>query len=552
LEEIFEGEEWFRHKEGGFGSALGSITINPKNPKHWFFTDWYAIYQTSDAGKNWKLTINGIEDTVLHALTQDPLDPGMVHLGMADNGYFWSENGGERFYLAEGISNNVKCISVARSQPSRVYAVGPRTHEWEANQVFVSINRGHNWTRSPMEGLPDMAKEGRKCNTIVADPKNPYVAYLAVSGNIAPNAGGVYKSTDGGKKWTWISEGLPTVDKFFRDSIWDQGREIAISPDGSLLCISREQGAVYRYDASTQKWTQSKPEGNGTYYAIVADNLTPGRFFLSLRGVGLFRSDDGGKSWKRVLDKSAGYVTTDEMVKDRVAVGTEDGVMLSTNGGETWKELDRNLPYRINPIVAFAGERLVAGTAGNGAFWIPLSAKGAQPIKAKPATEAQVPESIASAPPIQNGDMTTGDKIPAGWTNVWQGSGKLEALRDVSTHKGAPASLKLQSVEGAAYGTVGQNFAAYAGRFTLSGWVKSSGNLDETLLAIQAFGEDGKQVGWITLVDTRGKKEWTQFRQTLSLPAGTKSWNLVLTLKGDGAVWLDEVQTQPEKSVFPD
>jgi photosystem II stability/assembly factor-like uncharacterized protein len=253
LQEIYEGEEWFRHESGGYGWALGSITVDPRDPNHWFFTDWFAIYQTFDAGKNWKLTIDGIEVTVLHALTQDPSDPAVVHLGMADNGYFWSENGGERFYLGEGISNNVKSISLSPKLPNRLYAVGPRTHEWEANQAFVSIDRGRTWTRSPMEGLPDLAKEGRKCNTIEADVQNPYVVYLAVSGNVAPGAGGVYRSTDGGKKWNWFGDGLPTVDQFFRESIWDQGREIASSPEGSLVCISREQSAAYRFDQGCAK-----------------------------------------------------------------------------------------------------------------------------------------------------------------------------------------------------------------------------------------------------------------------------------------------------------
>ncbi|MDQ2687896.1 MAG: hypothetical protein M3Y28_08525, partial [Armatimonadota bacterium] len=78
VQEVYEGQEWFRHKTGGMGSALGSITVDPRDPNHWFFTDWFAIYQTPDAGLHWQLSIDGIEDTVLHDITQDPTDPGVV------------------------------------------------------------------------------------------------------------------------------------------------------------------------------------------------------------------------------------------------------------------------------------------------------------------------------------------------------------------------------------------------------------------------------------------------------------------------------------------
>ncbi|HEX8235645.1 MAG TPA: hypothetical protein VF600_06780 [Abditibacteriaceae bacterium] len=553
LEEMYEGEEWFRHKTGGYGWALGSITVDPRDANHWFFTDWFAIYQTFDAGKHWNLTIDGIEVTVLHALTQDPSDPAVVHLGMADNGYFWSENGGERFHLGEGISNNVKSISLSPTLPNRLYAVGPRTHEWEANQVFVSIDRGRTWTRSPMEGLPDLAKESRKCNTIVADAKNPYVVYLTVSGSVAPAAGGLYRSTDGGKKWNWFGDGLPTVDKFFRDSIWDQGREIASSPDGSLVCISREQSAAYRLDSATQKWTRVK-SGGGAYYSVVADNFTPGRFFMGIRysKEGLFRSNDGGATWHKIYDGTAGHVTTDAAVKGRVAAGTEDGVILSLDGGNTWQALDKRLPYRINNMVAFAGDRLIVGTSGNGAFWMPLSTQGAQPVRARPVVEARVPTALGMVPQVVNGDMSGGTTRPNGWNTPWTGTGEIEVLRDTTSFRSAPASLQLRSVGGAAYGTVSQTVAATKTPMLMSGVARSSGQFEEAVVAVQAFDATGKQIDWFTLSDVRDSSRWTTFQKNVALSPQTAKWNLVVTLRGTGAVWLDDFKIEAAPSVFLD
>ncbi|MBV9469404.1 MAG: hypothetical protein JOZ57_09165, partial [Abitibacteriaceae bacterium] len=545
VEEIYEGEEWFRHKTGGMGWALGSITVDPRNPNHWFFTDWFAIYQTFDAGQHWQLLINGIEVTVLHCLTQDPSDPAVVHLGMADNGYFHSENGGERFYLADGISNNVKSISLSPKLPNRLYATGPRTWEWEANQVFVSIDRGQHWVRSPMEGLPDMTK--RQCNTIIVDPQSPYAVYLGVSGNVAAGAGGIYKSVDGGKKWSWSGAGLPTGDHFYRESIWDEGPEIAVSSSGAILTISRDRSELYRLDTPTATWNKVDPGGRGVFYSVVADPLTPDRFFLSLRGTGLFRSDSGGRTWKKVYAQSTSHVACDAAVKGRVAVGTEDGVIMSTDGGNTWVEMDKRLPYRVGNIVAFAGNRLMAGTGGNGAFWMPLNAVGAQSIQARPATVATVPTGPTNGamPQLVNPDMSAGTARPTGWGNPWIGNGQLKVMRDTEIYKDAPASLSLATQNGPAYGTVSQNFAPVKAPFQISGFTKGTGKLAESQVAIQVFDAAGKQVGWITLANVtatpRDATSWQPFSQRVELPAEAASCNLVLTLKGEGQVWLDEI-----------
>ena len=367
--ENYEGKEWFRHKGGGMGSALGSIVVDPRNPKHWFFTDWYAIYQTSDAGTNWNLTINGMEVTVCHCVEQDPVDPNKVYLGMADDGYFYSIDGGERFTNVDwtkGISNNIKCISVSRSNTKRLYAVGPVTWEWVANQVFISNDGGLQWARSQMKGLPDMA--AHHCNTIVADPVKQDRVYLSMSGEIGPGKGGVYVSGDAGNNWQWMGEGLPEGQPYFTHEIWSVGREIAMSSDGTMICTGKLTGKVYRSDGG--KWLPCAGMG-GSVNCVVADPFKPGRFFAAADGI--YATEDAGKTWRCVRSgEGAGFIAFDGAKAGRIAAGMSDGVLLSTDGGATWVKLDKRLPYRRIPEVAFCGDRLVIGTGGNGAFWMDL------------------------------------------------------------------------------------------------------------------------------------------------------------------------------------
>ncbi len=548
LEENYYGQPWFGAGGDHFGSALGSITADPRDPAHWYFTDWFSIYQTRDSGKHWRLTMDGVETTVLHCLTQDPADPGVVHLGMADNGYFLSENGGVRFSQGQGISNNVKCISVCPALPARVYAVGPKQWDWFANQVFVSVDQGHAWTRSPMIGLPDMDKH--HCNTIVADPKDPYIAYLCVSQNVELDGGGVYKSTDGGKTWAAMSQGLPLGQSFFTHDIWNVGRELAVTADRHLVALSRDHTQVFRYDAAARTWLAITLALKGQPYSVVADLHAPGTLYLGVEHDGIYKSVNGGAAWARVWSGSVHHITADEATPGRLAAGTDDGVILSTDGGRSWQPADPHLPNRVYNLVAFAGDRLLAGSTGSGAFWIPLIPSAAHAIAAHPAVIAAMPDMNVPLPPLNNGSMTVGTAVPTGWENVWSGSGKVTVVRDTQDFQTGPASLRVEAVGGPAYGSVSQSFGPASDPFTVSGSVKSSGQLDEALVAVQATDAAGKQIAWITLTNAAGVKAWQPFSSAVSLPPGTAHWSLLMTLKGTGKAWLDEVKFSRAPSVF--
>jgi len=394
---ITQGE--FQH----FGAEVGSITVAPNDASHWYFTDWYAIYQTFDAGKNWRLTVHGIEGAVIHQLLQDPSDPAVVHMSMADNAYFKSVDAGQSFRHVKfpGLCANVKDLTLCRKLPARVYAVGADNSEWKSNQLYVSIDSGQSWHRSPMTGLPDMTSS--RCNSVAVDPNDPYTVYLSVSGPIGPGAGGPYLSNDGGKNWTWIGQGLPQAQPFYRHDIWVTGRELAAAPDRSLLTISQDSSLLFRFDPKSRQWAQAELKPPAKPFSVAADVLQPGRYYCASEA-GLFRSNDSGLTWQRVYDRQVTHVAADLAVPNRAAASSSDGVILTRDGGDTWSMLDKSLPDRVKQnMPAFAGERLVVGSGGSGCFWMPLSRAGEKPLQAKPPALAPVP----STHPAANSAPTT-------------------------------------------------------------------------------------------------------------------------------------------------
>jgi photosystem II stability/assembly factor-like uncharacterized protein len=369
---VDEGDWFARMQESvhqHFGSAMGYIAVSPHDPNHWAFTDWYAFYQSHDAGKHWQLNIDGIEMTVIHCLRQDFAQPNKVHLGMADNGYFQSDNQGVSFtWEHAGIPGNIKDIALNPTNPQVIYAVGPKQYQWWANQVYLSKNGGKNWTHCPMTGIPNLDKE--RCNSITVDPGNPQAITITLSGKIAPNAGGPYRSEDGGKTWQWIGKGLPEGHPFYQNTIWVIGREIQAGPEGQLLTISNMQKCVYRFDAVSGQWHRVLNELNKTPHDLKADLLHPGRFYMAVKYDGLYRTDDGGTSWQKVFSGSTPFVAVDASVANRIAISTHDDVLVSLNAGKTWSSLGEQFPSRSHRMpLAFAGEHLVVGTGGSGVFF---------------------------------------------------------------------------------------------------------------------------------------------------------------------------------------
>ncbi|AHF90464.1 hypothetical protein OPIT5_09895 [Opitutaceae bacterium TAV5] len=386
-ENIHEGDWWgalSRHGYPHFGSALGHLAIDPADPRHWTLTDWYAFYQTRDAGRSWKLDIEGIEMTVVHTLAQDPADPARIHAGLADIGYLRSTDAADTFVPVHnaGISNNIKSLAVSPARPGRIYAVGPREADWFANQVFVTDDAGATWHRSPMRGLPRMEGGQHRCHSIALHPHHPDEAWLAVSGPVGPSAGGIYRTADAGETWTQAGEGLPTGVPLFRSEIWVAGPEIAVSSDGSVLAASDDRARVFRLETAPSSpspavWREvpaaafASPDGapSGGVNALFADPSTPGRFYLCRKEGGLWRTDDAGLAWNRISSMNTWTLAIDAGNPARLALNGADGIRFSTDGGVTWTRLDAGLPYRHpRNVLAFAGSRLVVGTGGNGIF----------------------------------------------------------------------------------------------------------------------------------------------------------------------------------------
>jgi photosystem II stability/assembly factor-like uncharacterized protein len=229
---------------------------------------------------------------------------------------------------------------------------------WGGTGVYRSKDGGETWEHV---GLGTSGAIGR----IAVDPTDPKRIFVAAAGNLFTPGGerGLYRSTDGGDSWQLVLAGEnPTtgatdvaIDPANPNNIlaatWDHQRlpthRVYAGP-GSGAYLSNDGGTSWTKatlpgapapDQLGRMGVAFAPSSPSRAYAIIANNLAGS-------GVGLWRSNDGGKNWVKTnvagtsLSQSSfgwwfGRVFVDPQDEDHVFV---PGVSLmeSTNGGDSF------------------------------------------------------------------------------------------------------------------------------------------------------------------------------------------------------------------------
>lgn len=378
--ELLEGETWFaaflgigwKHR----GKATASIVIDPLDDFKRYFTDWYGLYFTPNGGKNWILKMDGIEATVVHTIHPDLSTADGLHIGMADNGYLFSKNGGVRFQ-SQKLNSNMKSLAVSFANPKTVYATGDGgTGSWRAESLWASSDSGKNWKKRVPSGLP--VGPERNYNSVAVHPTDPNLVAVAVSGRIPeekskPAEGGVFISTDGGQTFRAINEGLPTGPELFESQIFSGSNEIAFLPNGQMIAVASKFGKVFigTPDAKGDlRWAEVTGIDGKPRSVAVGNPQAPLVAIGSSEGVYLstnLNAPNGG--FRKVYFGDCREVRIDPTNSESIAMSRAGGVAISKTGGRLWIEIGKDLPDRNSPVLNLRGDKLWVGTKGSGVFW---------------------------------------------------------------------------------------------------------------------------------------------------------------------------------------
>ncbi|HEV7473713.1 MAG TPA: hypothetical protein VGN90_06680 [Pyrinomonadaceae bacterium] len=306
--------------ENQTSASTGAVAIAPSNsdivwvgtgePANTRANSWGdGVYKSTDAGKTW------------------------MHMGLPD-------------------SRQIAAIVIHPTRPDIVY-VAAMGYEWGRNSergIFKTTDGGKSWNKilfiNDTTGFIDLQ----------ADPKNPEVLYAAAwqrfrfgGGDMAESGpeSGLYKTIDGGRKWTKLTNGLPAEDK--------SKITIAVARNNSRIVYAAiltgepapggkrtiETGGIFRSIDGGKQWQRMNPTMTSYYYDRI--NVDPGddnRIWMPV--FDLMMSTDGGKTlvkanMKHVHNDQHG-IWIDPKDPEHLIMGGDGGVNISYNRGATWHQ----------------------------------------------------------------------------------------------------------------------------------------------------------------------------------------------------------------------
>ncbi|MGI5870114.1 MAG: hypothetical protein ACOX9C_11815 [Kiritimatiellia bacterium] len=346
--------------------ALMTLVVDPADDAHWLATDFYEIWETKDAGHNWKTRIQGIMPLVSHTLEFDPFCVSNIMYGVADMGLYMSKDGGRVFLHPGGW---VYACSASYSHQTQGLAMmcGGKTD----GRVMRSKYAGRWWETPALRGLPklDDTNPGVRAYSIAANPVREEFD-ICLSGPVGEGKGGVYRTFNGGDDWEWAGNGLPEGVDLFRHAEWAGGgvySQIYFSADGSAVCSSAKTGQRWCRPAGSNRWQ----EVEGCPGIMTTDRFRPGRMLGG--GWPIRETLDGGLTW-HPLKTNLGevkYVFCDQRIRNLVVAGTPDRyVHISYDAGRTFKRLDDSIkvPSGGSSKVVVDNGRLFYLTTGSGVW----------------------------------------------------------------------------------------------------------------------------------------------------------------------------------------
>ncbi|HVL34481.1 MAG TPA: glycosyl hydrolase, partial [Burkholderiales bacterium] len=251
-----------------------------------------TIYRSTDLGRSWKeaerppafaKVEHGKGRAVDHTFWLTPghaSQPGVWFAGTSPQGLFRSEDGGITWAPFSMINDD------------------PQYREWMG---------------TVQDGTPD----GPKLHSVLVDPRDPARMYFAMSG------GGVHESTDGGKTFRPLLDGLEVVEGFDGSQpTFHDPHCLRIASGNPDRLYQQNHCGIYRLDRPARTWQRigrSMPAEVGDIgFPMVVHPRDPDTAWVFPM--------DGGTVWPRTSPQGrpAAYVTR--------------------NGGETWQRQDEGLP----------------------------------------------------------------------------------------------------------------------------------------------------------------------------------------------------------------
>ncbi len=380
------------------GRCTDIAVVTPKGENYIIYVAAASggVWKTVNEGTTWEPVFDQAPSTSIGDVTVAPSNPDIVWIGTGEPNIFRSSMAGCGVYKSTDAgktwehmgltgTNTIARIVIHPKNPDVVY-VTASGHEWTHNEergVYKTTDGGKTWKKI------FSINEETGAIDLVMHPSDPETLYASTWQRIRNKwndprnepqytGSGIHKSTDGGKTWKPINNGLP--EPKFRGRI---GIDLCLSKPDVLYAlvdsyeIAREitdadrantygvpssgfiKGAtVYRSDDGGGNWKQVSGLTDQTKRFMERHSGTYGWVFGQIRvdpndentiyimGVPLSVSNDGGKTYRSLWGMHGDHhgMWIDPSNSDYIVNVNDGGIVISYDRGKTWRQFTHNLP----------------------------------------------------------------------------------------------------------------------------------------------------------------------------------------------------------------
>lgn len=380
------------------GRCTDIAVVTPKGKNYIIYVAAASggVWKTVNEGTTWEPVFDQAPSTSIGDVTVAPSNPDIVWIGTGEPNIFRSSMAGCGVYKSTDAgktwehmgltgTNTIARIVIHPKNPDVVY-VTASGHEWTHNEergVYKTIDGGKTWKKI------FYINEETGAIDLVMHPSDPETLYASTWQRIRNKwndprnephytGSGIHKSTDGGKTWKPINNGLP--ESKFRGRI---GIDLCLSKPDVLYAlvdsyeIARKitdadrantygvpssgfiKGAtVYRSDDGGSSWKQVSGLTDQTKRFMERHSGTYGWVFGQIRvdpndentiyimGVPLSVSNDGGKTYRSLWGMHGDHhgMWIDPNNSDYIINVNDGGIVISYDRGKTWRQFTHNLP----------------------------------------------------------------------------------------------------------------------------------------------------------------------------------------------------------------
>jgi len=357
LDQIVRGLRFRSIGPAVMSGRISDIEVDPRNTAVIYVASASGgVWKTTNGGLSWRPITDELDSASMGDVTVSAANPDIVWVGSGESNNRNSVGWGRGVYLSKDGGGTWQNVGLKETQQiarivthpkdpnvAWVAAIGPLWNASEHRGVYKTTDGGKTWRKVLY------VDENTGASDIIIDPSNPNVLYAGMyerrrfpwtfrSGG--PN-GGIFKSTNGGESWTKLANGLPKgqTGKIVL-TIYPKNPKILyaiIEAEGRGT--SNDQNGVYRSEDGGASWKRMGTFDTRPFYyhEIVVDPNDDKHLFAV--STNLMESRDGGARWRGLrlnihVDFHAVWINPAN--SNHIITGSDGGVAVSFDGAQTF------------------------------------------------------------------------------------------------------------------------------------------------------------------------------------------------------------------------